>query len=211
MLVEAGATKPVYRLDVPEGSVAFIWIVANNPMPAGSHAEWIVDDERVNLPDLKIQMPLARQIAPFEKPLQIKPPIIAKKQVLWIVYSPIDYEYIVGLDGEIYTYTPPEQVIAHAMAEALKAVGEKPATILEPLTINVTDKVLEVKSTEPWLGFSLFNDGPSPVYIMVNEEKADRQAPLNQHEKLDINILTRVLYLVCDKGQTTTVRIYPSR
>lgn len=126
MLVEAGATKPVYRLDVPQDSVAFIWIVANNPMPAGSHAEWIVDGERVNLPDLKIQMPLARQIAPFEKPLQIKPPIIAKKQVLWTVYSPVDYEYIVGLDGEIYTFTPPEQVIARALTASLEAMSFKP-------------------------------------------------------------------------------------
>jgi len=126
LMVEAGATKPVYRLDVPKGSVAFIGLVANNPMPAGSHAEWIVDDQLVDLPDLKIRMPITSQVAPFEKPLQIKPPIVAKKQVLWMVFSSVAYEYKVGLDGEIYTFMPPEAVIAHALTESLEAMSFKP-------------------------------------------------------------------------------------
>jgi len=125
-VVEAGSTKTVYRLDVPKGSVAFIWIVANNPMPAGSHAEWIVDGELVELPDLKIGTPITRQIAPLEKPLKINPPILAKKQVLWIVFSPVNYEYVVGLNGEIYTPFFSEHALARALTESLEAVGMKP-------------------------------------------------------------------------------------
>jgi len=126
LLVEAGATKPVYRLDVPKGSVAFIWLVANNPMPVGASAEWIVDDELVELPDLKIKTPITRQLAPFEKPLKINPPIVAKKHVLWMVQSPVNYEYVVGLDGEIYTALLPEQVVARALTESLEAMSFKP-------------------------------------------------------------------------------------
>jgi len=90
-------------------------------MPTGSHAEWIVDNELVELPDLKIQTPITSQIAPFEKPLRINPPIVAKKQVLWTVYSPVDYEYVVGLNGEIYT-----PVLAMAITESLEAMNLKP-------------------------------------------------------------------------------------
>jgi len=209
-LVEAGTTKTVYRLDVPKGSTAFIWLAANNPMPPGSQAEWVVDGEPVEIPDLKIKCPITRQIASFEKPLKINPPIVAKKQVLWTVTSPVDYEYAVGLDGEIYIVTSPAQAIAHALTDALKAT-EKPSTTLKPLKINVTDKIFEVKPTTPWKGFSLINDGPNPVYIMVNEQIAEPEAPLNSGDNLDQDIETKVLYLLCDKGETASVRVYANR
>lgn len=209
-LVEAGRTKIVYRLDVPKDSTAFIWLVANNPMPPGSQAEWIVDNELVDLPDLKIKQPITQQLASFEKPLRINPPIIAKKQVLWTATSPTPYTCVVGLDGEIYIASSTEQVIARALTEALKA-AEKPSTILKPLKINVTDEVFEVKPTTPWKGFSIINDGPNPVYVMVNEQIAEPEAPLNIGDNLDQDILTNVLYLVCDKGETASVRVYGNR
>jgi len=87
------------------------------------------------------------------------------------------------------------------------------------LTVNVTDEPKELSPEEgvsymPWISFDLYNDGPDPVYVMVNEEYLRYRAPIASGENLKVDMkkpLIRKIWLYCASGQTASVRMYAKR
>ncbi len=79
----------------------------------------------------------------------------------------------------------------------------------------VTDQVKmlydEAEHGLNWTSCSLVNDGPGGIYVAVNvwEQPA---APIPIGESIDIDLKRRgaikKIYLVCDTGETSTVRLY---
>lgn len=79
---------------------------------------------------------------------------------------------------------------------------------------SVTDAVTQLDatsiSTMPWITFTLYNDGPDPVYVQVNEQRA-LKAPLRANEQIKYNMkhsAIRRVYLQCVTGGTADVRIF---
>lgn len=93
-----------------------------------------------------------------------------------------------------------------------------PVGKFKPLTIPVTDSITELSplniSTMPWMAFTLYNDGPSPVFMMVNEEFIQDVTPLNSGENLTVDMKKRQIekiFLHCASGLTTSVRVFALR
>jgi len=90
-----------------------------------------------------------------------------------------------------------------------------PEGVVEPIKIEVGDKFEELPFPEPWISADIRNDGPDPVYVLVNKERPIRDLPaLEPAESLSVDMvepLIRVLYLICDKGKRATVRIFGKR
>ena len=80
---------------------------------------------------------------------------------------------------------------------------------------SVTDQVNmvydEANHGLNWTSCSLVNDGPGGVYVAVNEWEQPT-APIPIGESIDIDLKQRYaikkIYLVCDAGETSTVRLY---
>jgi len=86
---------------------------------------------------------------------------------------------------------------------------------VEPIELSITEELTvltpEVYRTMPWRSFDLWVDGPDPVYIGVNEESINEKAPLSKGEHLEVNMqkpLVQKIILFCQKGKTSSVRIY---
>ena len=66
----------------------------------------------------------------------------------------------------------------------------------------------------PWISFDLFNDGPNPVFIFVNEKilSVTTEVPsLGAGESLQVNMkkpLIKRIYLLCASGHQANVRIF---
>jgi len=82
-----------------------------------------------------------------------------------------------------------------------------PRTVTEELT----DLSRETIPSMPWMSFSMINDGPNSVNVVINDRSIDK-APVKKGEVLDADMeakdkIHRVL-LFCEKGETANVRIY---
>lgn len=93
-----------------------------------------------------------------------------------------------------------------------------PVGKFKPLTISVTDSITELSSknvpTMPWMVFTIYNDGPDPVFIMVNEEFVQDVTPLNFGENVTVDMKKRQIekiFLHCASGLITSVRIFALR
>ncbi len=93
-----------------------------------------------------------------------------------------------------------------------------PVGKFKPLTISVTDSITELSPlnvpTMPWMTFTIYNDGPNPVFIMVNEEFIQEVTPLNSGENITVNMKKRQIakiFLHCAPGLTTSIRIFSLR
>uniref|UniRef100_A0A6M3LSR7 Uncharacterized protein n=1 Tax=viral metagenome TaxID=1070528 RepID=A0A6M3LSR7_9ZZZZ len=93
-----------------------------------------------------------------------------------------------------------------------------PVGKFKPLTIPVTDSITELSplnvSTMPWMAFTIYNDGPDPVFMMVNEEFIQDVTPLNVGENVTVDMKKRQIvkiFLHCALGLTTSVRIFALR
>jgi len=80
------------------------------------------------------------------------------------------------------------------------------------LNPNVSDSnlVLEDEDYMPWISFSLFNDGPDPVYVAVNEDEASSEGPISRGEQMSVDMGTRLIdkvILVCDVGEECSIRL----
>jgi hypothetical protein len=98
----------------------------------------------------------------------------------------------------------------HSSWEETIPVGE-----FKSLTYPITDRVTELspKTIEsmPWRAFTIFNDGPSPIYLVINEDFPQTRTPVNMGENLTVNMTKRKIekiYLNCAAGLTSTVRIF---
>lgn len=77
------------------------------------------------------------------------------------------------------------------------------------IPLTVTDKQENYLLPEVWQSCSITNDGDNMVYIKVNTPYAD-EIPLNQSETLNQDTKThklKRLYLRCDTGKTSSIRI----
>jgi len=90
-----------------------------------------------------------------------------------------------------------------------------PKGVYRPLTVDVSDVIttLDPKNVPsmPWITFTIFNDGPSPVYMMVNEEFVQERTSLNLGENVTINMKKDQIQKVtlhCASGLTSRVRIF---
>jgi len=84
------------------------------------------------------------------------------------------------------------------------------------IKISVEDKWKKVFITDlpyPWVGFDLFNDGPSPVYFDINDHGPldEEDSSVKPDESVEIDMRASVIdavFLVCEEGKNTTVRIH---
>jgi len=71
-----------------------------------------------------------------------------------------------------------------------------------------------LNSTPPYFKATVFNDGPDPVYVFLNQTKVSalRKAPLNQGDRLDIDTTEakiQSLFFACpDVNNNASVRIH---
>ena len=85
--------------------------------------------------------------------------------------------------------------------------------VVEPRTVSVDEKGIDVSGTAPWLTATIFNDGPDSVYVSVNDGE---QGELKAGESLRIDFekskrKIEVIHLICSKGKTASVRIFAKR
>lgn len=86
--------------------------------------------------------------------------------------------------------------------------------IFRQYEVSVTAAVTQLDagtiSTMPWIAFVLYNDGPDPVYVQVNEQR-NLKGPLNIGEQIRYDMkhsIIKRVYLQCGAGDTAAVRIY---
>ena len=90
-----------------------------------------------------------------------------------------------------------------------------PVGISDNLSKNVTDSIVDLRSDNvpsmPWISFSLINDGPNSVNVVINERTTEK-APVKKGEVLDADLLAQGMisrvWLYCEKKQSASVRIY---
>lgn len=104
--------------------------------------------------------------------------------------------------------------IAGRLAEMTRRMMEAEAQgIIYPLNLPVTGVIQEIRCNPFWYSFTVFNDGPNPVYVDVNKDQNARLlvAPLNMGENLAVNFdkpRVKFLYAACAVGQTANIRIF---
>lgn len=124
-LVGERETEVVYRFQVPIGTVAFIYLAGLAPLPDGAYVIWTVDGEEVVIPELGVATPIRQAFASLDNPLKIDPPIVCEDETTWKVYSPVDCEFKVLCDGEVYR-VPVSEEIKEEVARTILA--PKPST-----------------------------------------------------------------------------------
>ena len=91
-----------------------------------------------------------------------------------------------------------------------KPVGEQ-TDMYESVTDQVKMLYDEANHGLNWTSCSLVNDGPSGVYVAINNWRQP-SAPISVGESINIDLKQRYaikrIYLVCDAGETSTVRLY---
>jgi len=85
--------------------------------------------------------------------------------------------------------------------------------IMEPRSVSVDDKGVDVYGAAPWQTVAIFNDGPDSVYVSVNRGE---QGELKAGESLTINFekskkKIELVHLICSEGKTANVRIFAKR
>lgn len=79
---------------------------------------------------------------------------------------------------------------------------------------TVTDEVIELKLSPPWISLTMINDGASDVYISTNEDGQHDlldQVPVKQNESFELNMFyptIKVIWLKAADGGSASVRIY---
>ena len=116
----------------------------------------------------------------------------------------------------------------HQLTEVVKGMSEElaqfrsdwnstiPKGDVEPIELSITDEMTWVNRkmypTMPWISFNLFNDGPDSVYVIVGPRV--KKAPLASGESLTVDMKApkiKEVFLLCDPGNTASIRIYAKR
>ena len=103
--------------------------------------------------------------------------------------------------------------MAAQMAKMRMLEESKVPTGSKSFKLTVTDSITElsVGLVEPWISFSLVNDGPSGVYVEVNEPgKLLDKVPVNSGETETVDMrypIINIVYLQAESGGTAAVRI----
>jgi hypothetical protein len=107
--------------------------------------------------------------------------------------------------------------IAGRLAEIQESMQRVPTGNVEPIKLQVTDALTRISfrvfSPSPWFSFTLFNDGPDPVYPDVNKSvnARGRFVPLNAGDQLQVDMHSpkiKEIWLSCDPGKKAVVRIF---
>lgn len=85
--------------------------------------------------------------------------------------------------------------------------------MLHPMTLVVTNALLEYICSPAWYSFTMINGGPNAVYVDVNRDSNAQSlgTPLNNGETAAVNYnkpKIGTLYLRCQPAQTATVRLF---
>jgi len=82
------------------------------------------------------------------------------------------------------------------------------------MKVNVTDAITDLYEQSdgfPWTSVDITNNGPSPVYISVNNWKT-QGAPLEVGNTISVDFKRKAsinkLYLKCNAGEATTVSLF---
>jgi len=115
-------------------------------------------------------------------------------------------------------FTPKELEEAFISAlETYKAAKEIVVyALLDSIKVTVTEEWSEIVTTEPWISFYLFNDGPDEVYLSVNKKVPIEkiESPLEKGEDFNMDAKKPVInavYLICKPGKSATVRMWLKR
>ncbi len=100
-----------------------------------------------------------------------------------------------------------------AIHETIKS--KIPEGFSDTLSKTVGDGLLDLRGENvpsmPWMSFSLFNDGPNSVNVIINEHAMEK-APVEKGEVLNADFIAKGMvhriWLYCEKGQVANVRIY---
>lgn len=91
--------------------------------------------------------------------------------------------------------------------------------------LDVSDEVVElspkakdvphpVVSAMPWMSCQIMCDGPDPVYVLVNKRRYVVHPELRKGESVNIDMKKKgieKIFLYCDKGKSSRVRIFALR
>jgi hypothetical protein len=124
-LVRGGTSEVVYRFEVSRGLVAFLYYVGTSGIPAGGVLEWVVDGEAVELKEYGIKFPIrlaeAACLGSVEEPLPVNPPIVVQREVVFRLFSPVDVDFSVYCDGEVYELPLSRDELRSTVEEAVEA------------------------------------------------------------------------------------------
>lgn len=90
-----------------------------------------------------------------------------------------------------------------------------PDGVADSIPRTVADDIMELSRetipSMPWMSFSLMNDGPNGVNVIINDRSTDK-APVKRGEALDANLIAKDMiyrvFLYCETGETANIRIY---
>jgi len=109
--------------------------------------------------------------------------------------------------------------IARGISDLKKLMqAQIPEGLKEEVEVTAHGKIpvpMQPRTTvPPYFRATVFNDGPDPVYVMLNDIKTEpyRKAPLNSGDKLDIDTTEakiRELFFACEEDdKSASVRIH---
>jgi hypothetical protein len=174
-LVKGGTSEVVYAFRVPDGFVGFIGWIGVSPSPEGATATWIVDGEKV---DWQREFG-GEPVGSLDKPTCVNPPIVVQRETFVEVYSPVDWEYTIFLDGELYELPISREELARVKTKLSpedidKIVGEV-KTSAEKTVETVKTTIGELKPKLEPERETVFRDkwknvDISKKYILIEEE-----------------------------------------
>lgn len=105
------------------------------------------------------------------------------------------------------------QASATAQLVKLRKLEESKVPIgVKPLKYTVSDTTMEVQLGQPWISFSLINDGTGALTIWVNDERdplVEGMVADGETYNCDMKYpIIHTLYLKAESGTTANVRIY---
>jgi len=104
-----------------------------------------------------------------------------------------------------------EETEAHLARLRALEDDRSPEGLTDEIEISVDSTLKEVLTTDNWQSISITNDGPDTVRIKINlNTTAIRWKKLKIDEIYEVNFhehKIKKLFLVCDLGQTATLRV----
>ena len=116
--------------------------------------------------------------------------------------------------------------IAGILYEQLAVTKDAIVDYMKKYRLEVTDQVMEINAdkipTMPWNSVSIYNDGANPIHIYINEVAGELvtnnllqlvvdDPPIKVGETYTFDMRApkiQKVYLICDPGNSATVRIY---
>jgi len=105
------------------------------------------------------------------------------------------------------------QDIASLLETLNERIEDMKAECLHPIELEVDERGKTLERSEyptmPWISFTLFNEGPNPVYVVINDFY--RKVPLMPEEPLTVDFRSHKImkvFLFCNPKQKAKVRLY---